>query len=194
MRFDMSKSLIRALGRPATYTAPGGSPVSVRAKVQDADETSSIPGLGSEVGTHDAVAFVAASAGVEPGGVLEQAGTTYEVFDTTPDLDGLVRLNLMRIAGDGVSRWDFASPGRVMRTENVEHSGAQIRAHVNAQAEVFETDGYGVPVQTVRTVILVDETEGEAIAEGDTLTVRGQARHVLRNERTGRRTRRVVVQ
>ncbi|RDC69685.1 hypothetical protein DLJ49_18780 [Rhodovulum sp. 12E13] len=193
MKLNTARHFSRILGRPATYTAPEGGAVSVRAKIEDADAALRMAGQ-MEMVTHDAVAFVAADVAPERGGEIQQDGSTYRV-DGIQDAKspGMLRLDLTRLSGSGVDRWDFSRGVRLMNTEPVEWHGHTIGAHVNNQGVHFEDQGYGVPVETVRTVVLLAVQDDPGISVGDTLTVRGEARTVVKVMRTGANTIRVVL-
>jgi hypothetical protein len=193
MRLNTAKYHLRAAGRRSIYTAIDGTESVIRAKIEDADvEVRMAESM--EMITHDATGFVASDLDPARGATLTQNGNVYRI-DGIRDAKspGLVELDLARISGDGLERWDFSKGVRLLTSETIEWEGVEIRAHVNRQGVHFEDQGYGVPVETVRTVALIRASDAPAIAAGDFIAMGGEDRMVEAVKRTGANTLRVVV-
>jgi len=193
MRLNTARYHLRALGRPATYTALDGSQRALRAKIEDADAEVRMGGS-MEVVTHDATAFVPADLDPERGATLTQLGNEYRIDGIREAKSpGMLELDLARIAGDGVNRWDFSRGIGLLGAEEIVYEGQSIRAHINRHGVHFEDQGYGVPVETVRVIALIRESDAPAIAGGDFVAIDGQEKVVVKVLRTGQNTLKVVL-
>lgn len=187
---------MRIQGRPATYEPVAGPVRNVRVKIQDADALVRLAG-DLEVSNADALAFAAEADGpFEQGGVFVQSGTTYRIdLITEARSPGLLRMDLSRLDGPGVSRHGFLAPAlRVMPTEPVTVGARTFRVHVNRQGRTWEDQGLGIPVETVRIILTCKETDTIGIQVGDVLTLGGTEYTIAAPpQRTGAGTVRIVL-
>jgi hypothetical protein len=183
---------MRIQGRPTTYQPVSGPERGVRAKIQDADALVRLGG-DLEISNADALGFVAESDGpFEQGGEFVQGGTTYRIdLIVEARSPGLLRMDLSRMDGPGVSRQDFARGLRVMPTEVVSVAGRQFRVHVNRQGRTWEDQGLGLPVETIRIVLVCKEVDAIGMNPGDVLTLGGTDYTIASALRTGAGTVRI---
>lgn len=193
MRLNTAKYHLRAGGRRTIYTSLEGVEAAIRAKIEDADVEVRMAGH-MEMITHDATGFVSSHLDPARGATLTQAGNVYRI-DGIRDAKspGLVELDLARISGDGIDRWDFSRGVGLLTSEIIEWEGVQVRANVNRQGVHYEDQGYGVPVETIRTVALIRATDAPAMAGGDFIIMAGEDRQIEAVKRTGANTLRAVI-
>jgi hypothetical protein len=184
--------LLTSLGRPATYTAPGGLAVSCRAIIKDVDREIRLSRSSDLVGS-DAVASIDASLKPRRGGLLTIAGTEYEISGLVrSSAPGLVDLGLMRLSGAGVETFDFSAAVLDAMGEEITIEGRTVRAQVNRSGLLLEEDKWGNGIETIRNVVAISKDDGEGVKAGTILTFDGEDHRVLRVLRDGVSMLRIV--
>lgn len=187
-----------SVGRPATYTAPGGSPISCRAIIKDVSAELRLARTADLIRS-DAVASVDAAINPRRGGIIEVSGTRYEITGTLRSgAPGLIDLGLIRFDGEGVEVHDFAPAVLTAWGEPVElidnHGDAPrtVQAMVNRSGLVIEDDGMGNGVETLRYSIALRLSDLGDLGGGSLVRVDGEDRPVLRVMRDGVSMARVI--
>lgn len=195
MKINLAQMRLKSRGRAATYTAPDDDamPVPIRAIVQDRDSAIAM-GEGLDVVTCDAVGFVAFNT-VQQSGEIEQDRSVYRVDAVgRSKMPGLDRLELSRISGLGVVRFDNSASIKISAMSEVaEIDGVLLSYHVNEQGLYYEDQGFGVPVETQRLTVEFKESEVLNLEIGDTITLRGDTYQVADRQRTGSGKVRIVL-
>ncbi len=189
---DVADHFLQALGRPATYTSPGGSPVSIRVIVQDTDKEIR-SGRTTDLIAAQATASVSASISPRRGGLIEVGGTQYEIHGlVTSAAPGLTDLALIRLSGSGVETFDVSEAVLQSMGEPVVIDGVNIVAQVNRSGLLLEEDKYGNAIEVIRNVLGVALADAVAIDEGSIVELDGRDRIVLRVLRDGTGMTRVI--
>lgn len=182
-----ARSVIRTLGRPVAYTAPGASAVQIRVVIKDVDEEMSMrPGL--DVISSDATGTVLASDGVQKGGKIEAAnGARYEIMGIIPgEVPGLQDLALMRITlFPAAPLFDFSRPVLKALGEEVQINGQTVRVSVNRNGLFQTVDEWENRIEVSRVVVAYRDADAPDTDEGDPVFIDGETRYISQILRDG---------
>lgn len=169
-----------SLGRPATYTAPGGLPMPCRAIVKDVDSLADLT-RAAELVSADAVASVSDALNPSRGGILSVDGNEYEVSGKLRALvPGLVDLGLIRISGDGFDAWDISRAALAVWGEDIEildtpdAAPRTVRAVVNRSGVMVSADEFGNEIEKRQNTIAIPAESVGALTSRSILRFDGQ--------------------
>ena len=189
----VARAILATKGRPAVYTAPGGSGVSTRAVVRDVDREIRLT-RGTDLAASDAVAAVDEALAPRRGATLACEGSEYEIAGILrSSVPGLVDLGLVRLKGPGVEIRDLSGPILRAHGETVEIDGHEVRAAVNRSGLFIEEDKWGNAVEAVRHVVGISLADAEGVRPGSIVRLDGSDRLVMRVLRDGLGMVRVVL-
>lgn len=186
----ISRTILQAQGRPAVYTAPGGSPVPVRARVTDADARLRLNRTTAMVASQ-AIGVMSTSDGPIRGGIIEQDGSAYRIDGLlSSSVSGLVDLTLIRISGSG--RDNCLAGVNILRRDVVEIDGRTVRAHVNRSGVMLEENGWGNALEVARRFFSVAIDDAVGVSAGSVAIFEGERLIVLEVVRDGLKSVRLV--
>ena len=171
--------------RPATYTAPGGSPVPIRCVFEDSSAEARV-NSGVDVIADQAEGSVLESVNPQVGGVITAGTAEYEIRNIElSSAPGLLELDLLRTAGDPVEAHNLAPALMAAMTDTVQVDGQPVRARVARRAKVIEGDAWQGRVVTIRTLISAPNADLAAAGPGSFVDLAGRELVVDRVMRDG---------
>ncbi|WP_265499559.1 hypothetical protein [Paracoccus beibuensis] len=179
-RPNIAQAILRAQGRPAEYTAPGGFAVPCRVKIREADARVRLNKT-AEMAAAQVLGCVSADLGVTNGGIIEQGDSRYLIEDWQPSsVPGLVDLILTRIEGRAQVIHDMSRAALAgYRAEPVpfliDGEWVEIRGHVRRQ--VVQPDEMGEFTEILQ-VIAIAEADAAHLDEGTMARLDGVERPI----------------
>ena len=177
-----------------TYTAPGGSPVPVEARVRDV--AAHLRTGGASMITHQAEATVAEALAPQRGGVLTRDGVQYVITGVNRSpVPGLLNLGLRRVGRVGteaaISGYADLVLGALESEIEVRVGGQVVPAQVNRSTEIL--DDAGLPIEDRVVVLGLSVAVADTLRAGDTVQVDAEDMTVQKIERDGRGLAKVAV-
>jgi hypothetical protein len=180
--------ILDALGDPATYTAPGGSPFAIMAMIRDADQLVRATRRTRLVG-HQSEGSILERVGAVRGGQIQAGGAVYRIEEivraSTP---GLLDIGLRRVSGEPVSMaapGDFADLILDALGRDVMIGDRPVLAQISRSGSVLREDGYGAAIEMFVVVVSVADADAVGVRPGDALTVDGVPMRAITVQRGG---------